>query len=74
MAIKFTTSVVKLDQVPHLPDEAGVRLPIARALLGCSPASAWRMAKTGKIKAIKISPRITVFNLGSIRAVLRGGC
>ncbi len=69
-----TQSNNTLDQVPTLPDEAGVRLPIAIALLGCSRNTVWRMARTGKIKAVKVSDRVTVFNLGSIRAALSGGC
>ncbi len=72
MALK-TKGASALEQFPHLPNEAGVRLPTVTAVFACSNATAWRMAKAGVIKAVKISPRVTVFNVGSIRAVLNGG-
>jgi hypothetical protein len=59
-----------LKQVPNLPDEAGIRLSLVCALLACSPATVWRLAQTGKIKTRKPSRRVTVFSLGSIRALL----
>jgi hypothetical protein len=62
-----------LDQFSHLPDEAGVRLPTTTAVLACSNATVWRLAKAGVLKSIKVSARVTVFNVGSIRAVLNGG-
>jgi hypothetical protein len=55
-----------------LPNSAGVRQPTVCGVLGCSPATIWRLAKDGKLKAIKVSPRVTVFNVGSIRALLSG--
>jgi predicted DNA-binding transcriptional regulator AlpA len=56
-----------------LPDEAGVRLPTVTSLLGCSSSTAWRLAHRGSLKAVKVSSRVTVFNVGSIRALLSGG-
>lgn len=63
-----------VEQFSHLPDEAGTRLPTACAVLSCSPATLWRLAATGKVKAVKVSARVTVFNVGSVRALLKGGC
>ena len=74
MAKRNTLSNSALEQFPHMPDEAGARLPVTCTLLSCSPATIWRLVKAGKIKAHKISPRVTVFNVGSIRALLNGGC
>lgn len=74
MAIKSNQSaLLALNQFPHLPDDAGVRLPTLCAVTGFSPATAWRLAKAGKVQARKISPGVTVFNVGSIRALLNGG-
>ncbi len=55
------------------PNSAGVRLPTAKAVLGCSDATVWRLAKAGILKSVKVSPRVTIFTVGSIRAVLSGG-
>jgi predicted DNA-binding transcriptional regulator AlpA len=68
------TQADALKQFHILPDEAGVRLPTVRGILACSSATIWRLAKAEKIKARKISERVTVFNVGSIRALLNGGC
>ena len=73
MAHYATPSATALEQFPHLPDEAGVRMPTACCVMSCSSATIWRLAKTGKIKARKVSSRVTVFNVGSIRALLNGG-
>jgi len=52
------------------PDSAFVRCPVAAALLDCSEATIWRMAKAGKLESRKLSDRVTGFRVGSIRAVL----
>ena len=74
MAAKTISSVQNsaLTQFSCLPDEAGVRLPTVCSLMSCSGATVWRMVKAGKIKAHKVSERVTVFNVGSLRSVLRG--
>lgn len=74
MTVRVTASAtdVALKQFPILPDDAGVRLQTARALLGCSTATVWRMAKAGKITARKVSKGVTVFTVGSIRNLLSG--
>jgi hypothetical protein len=73
MAQRTTLSNSALEQFPHMPDESGVRLPTACGVMSCSAATLWRLVKARKIKAHKISPRVTVFNVGSIRALLNGG-
>jgi hypothetical protein len=65
-------SLDELAQFKHLPDEAGVRVLLACTILGCSTITVWRLAKTKKIISIKISSGVTVFNVGSIRALLKG--
>jgi hypothetical protein len=74
MATKSIKSNNPLDQFPHLPDEAGVRVPVVCAVLGCSPSTVWRMAKKGKLQTRKISDSVRVFIVGSVRAALSGGC
>jgi predicted DNA-binding transcriptional regulator AlpA len=69
-----TRNIEAIQQFHNLPNEAGVRLPTACSLLACSPATIWRLAQAGKIKACKVSSRVTVFNVGSIRAALAGEC
>lgn len=72
MVQSTSPSAIALEQFTTLPDEAGVRMPTACCLMSCSPATIWRLVKTGTIKARKVSNRVTVFNVGSIRAVLNG--
>lgn len=70
MAMQSSSPIEAFDK---LPNSAGVREPTACGVLGCSPATVWRLAKEGKLRAVKVSSRVTVFNVGSIRAVLSGG-
>lgn len=63
-------STNEVNQFFALPDEAGARLPMVKEVLGCSTATVWRLAKQQKINAIKISAGVTLFNVGSIRALL----
>ena len=65
-------SVTALERFASLPDEAGIRLPTACSVMSCSPATVWRLAKAGTLTARKVSTRVTIFNVGSIRAVLNG--
>ena len=53
-----------------LPNEAGARLPLVCAALGCSTATVWRLARQKKITAVKISRGLTLFNVGSVRALI----
>jgi hypothetical protein len=74
MASNKSQSNNPLEQFPKLPNEAGVRVTTAMALLDCSESTIWRLARAGKLKACKVSENVTVFNVGSLRAVLNGGC
>lgn len=62
-----------LENFDQLPDSAGVRQPVVKALLGCSDATIWRLVKRGKLKTIRISERVTTFQVGSVRGLLGGG-
>jgi predicted DNA-binding transcriptional regulator AlpA len=54
-----------------LPDSAHVRLRVVCALRGCSPATAWRHVRINLLPAPrKLSPKITAWNVGELRAVL----
>ncbi|MBU3696927.1 AlpA family transcriptional regulator [Dechloromonas sp.] len=54
-----------------LPDSANVRLPVVRALLGCSSVTVWRMVKRGTLPAPrKLTERVTIWNVGELRKVL----
>lgn len=68
-----TQTPKSIEGFDKLPNSAGVREDTACGLLGCSPATIWRLARRGKLKAIKVSSRVTVFNVGSIRDLLNGG-
>lgn len=59
-----------LETFAQMPADAGVRLPTTKALLDCSAATIWRLAAAGKLKTLKPSPRVTLFQVGSIRALL----
>ena len=62
-----------LKKFGNLPDEAHVRLPVVMALFACSAASAWRYVKCGTLPAPrKFGARVTAWNVGLLRAVLRG--
>lgn len=51
-----------------LPDTANVRLPIVRALVGCSPATVWRMVQRGDLPAPrKLTKQVTAWNVGELR-------
>jgi predicted DNA-binding transcriptional regulator AlpA len=53
-----------------MPNSAQVRLPVVTALLGISPATAWRMVKAQTLKAYRHTPRTTTFNVGELRAFI----
>ncbi|EXI76874.1 MAG: putative transcriptional regulator [Candidatus Accumulibacter sp. SK-11] len=60
-----------LKNFDFLPDSANVRAPVVAALFGVSAATVWRKAKAGKLPAPRrISDRVTVWNVGEIRASL----
>ena len=60
-----------LQNFDALPDAAHVRQPVVEALYGCSSATVWRRVKDGGIPApVKLSPRITAWNVGKLRRAL----
>lgn len=58
-----------LQQFDKLPASACVRLPVVRAVTGCSAATIWRMAKDGRLTTRKLGAKTTGFTVGSIRAL-----
>ncbi|GKS70224.1 transcriptional regulator, AlpA family [Nitrosomonas sp. PY1] len=53
------------------PDSAFVRVGTVAELLACSKVSVWRMSKNGTLpKPIKISNRITCWQVGQLRKSL----
>lgn len=60
-----------LQNFDALPDAAHVRQPVVEALFGCSSATVWRRVKDGGIPApVKLSTRITAWNVGKLRRAL----
>lgn len=60
-----------LKNFDQLPDSANVGFDVVAALCGVSIATAWRMARDGRLpKARRISLRRTVFNVGELREAL----
>ena len=54
-----------------LPDFANVRLPVVKALYGCSSSTVWRGVKSGLIPAPrKLSERVSAWNVGDLRKAL----
>lgn len=65
-----TTINPALSNFSQLPNEAQVRLPVVKGILSVSGATVWRMVKSGKIKAYRITERTTTFNVGELRILL----
>ena len=66
-----STTLSALQHFDQLPNSAHVRLPIVMALTGFSSATVWRRAKDGTIpKPIKLSIRVTAWNVGQLRQAL----
>lgn len=71
-------SIVVIPGIPEalknfdsLPDSANVRLPVVQALFCCSPATVWRMVKSGRLpQPRRISERVTAWNVGMLRKTL----
>ena len=72
MAFRLTSEPSNaLQQFDRLPDLAHVRQPVVQALFACSAASVWRGVHAGRIpRPRKLSPRITTWNVGELRAAL----
>lgn len=60
-----------LIQFDTRPAASFVRLPVVCSLFACSPATAWRWVKSGKIPSpVKLSERVTAWRVGDLRAAL----
>ena len=59
-----------LSQFSNYPNEAQLRLPSVRALLGISSTSVWRLVAAKKLRTYKLTPRTTTFNCGEVREFL----
>jgi len=60
-----------LIQFDTRPASSFVRLPVVCSLYACSPATAWRWVKAGRIPApVKISDRVTAWRVGDLRESL----
>ena len=55
-----------------LPDCACVRVQTVSRLFGFSVSHTWKLSREGRIipKAIKLSDKVTVWNVGALRAAL----
>lgn len=70
-APRAAQSTDALNQFDTRPAASFVRLPVVCSLYACSPATAWRWVKAGKIPApIKLSDRVTAWRVGDLRAAL----
>lgn len=54
----------------QLPNSALVRQSTLVRLLNCSDTTIWRYAKRGLLHPVKLSPGVTGFRVGEIRALL----
>ena len=73
MTIRTDPSAIPdaLTNYDSVPDSAHVRLPVVRALYGCSSANVWRNVRKGVIPAPrKLSERVTAWNVGDLRKAL----
>lgn len=62
---------VTLPDFDSLPDCGFVRLQSLQLLFACSRATIWRWVAAGKLPAPKkLSPRVTAWNVGELRAAL----
>jgi predicted DNA-binding transcriptional regulator AlpA len=64
---------VSLEWFDRLPSAALVRRPIVQALFGCSSSTLRRRVADGRIpKPRRYSDRVTAWNVGELRQVLKG--
>lgn len=57
----------------QLPNSALIRQSTLVRLLNCSDTTIWRYAKRGLLHPVKLSPGVTGFRVGEIRALIEGG-
>ncbi len=61
-----------LSRFNTLPDEAHVRLPVVMALFACSAATVWRYVQKKHLPApLHLGTRVTAWNVGQLRAILK---
>jgi predicted DNA-binding transcriptional regulator AlpA len=66
-----TTVPAALANFSQLPDDGFVREPIVCGLFAVSHATVWRMVQSGRLpKPVKITPKITAWRVGELRATL----
>ncbi len=70
MSQNITSINPALSHFSQLPNEAQLRLPTVKALLGISSASVWRLVAAKKLRTYKLTPRTTTFNCGEVREFL----
>lgn len=70
--MKENTSSINpaLRDFDQLPDNAQVRLPVVKALLGVSAATVWRLVRKNKLSTYKLTERTTTFNVGELKKFL----
>lgn len=69
MSLHLITHSV-LANFDSMPDSAFVRLTVVKGLFSVSSSTVWRMVKAGTLKARKLTPRTTAFNVGELRNIL----
>lgn len=70
---KGADALKHFEHFDHLPDNARVRLPVLTLLFSCSPATAWRRVRDGRLPAPRKDGRMTYWLAGELRAKLREG-
>ena len=72
MSVKTTDSIIPdaLKNFDSLPSSGFVRVSVAKALIGVSNATLWRLIRAQKLRTFKHSPRTTSINVGELREFL----
>lgn len=72
MSQKTTDSIVPdaLKYFDSLPSSGFVRLSVAKALIGVSNATLWRLIRAQKLRTYKHTPRTTSINVQELRDFL----
>lgn len=72
MSVKTTSDIIPdaLKNFDSLPSSGFVRPSVARALMGVSNATLWRLIHAQKLKTYKHTPRTTSINVQELRDFL----
>ena len=72
MSVKTTDSIIPdaLKYFDSLPSSGFVRISVAKALIGVSNATLWRLVRAGKLCTYKHTPRTTSINVQELREFL----